>query len=100
MKSEKIVLQKQAIAFRDDAMEIEKAARKLAKKNPVVYVDFKAVKFISRSFADEFINSRERLKNSGVSLKIKNIAPNLKKMMALVRHTRKNILQKAGSFRI
>ncbi|GEM_PF-1825590 len=100
MKSEKIYLHKQAIVFRDDATEIERVAKKLAKKNPVVYIDFKAVKFISRSFADEFINSKERLKNSGVSLKTKNTAPNVKKMIALVRHTRKNILQNAGSFQI
>jgi anti-anti-sigma regulatory factor len=100
MKSEKIYLKKQAIAFRDDAKKIERTAMKLAKKTSLVYVDFKAVKFISRGFADEFINVTERLKNAGISLKTKNTAPNLKQMMALVRHTRKNILQKAGSFRI
>ncbi len=79
MKSEIIYLEKRAIALRDDAKEIERRAKKFAKKSTLVYVDFKEVQFISRSFTDELINSVERLKNSGISLKIRNIAPNVKK---------------------
>jgi anti-anti-sigma regulatory factor len=100
MKTPTIHLFKQAIAFRDDAEEIEKQAKKSAKKSPVVYLDFKEVKFISRSFADELINSMERLKKSDISLKIRNAAPNVKKMLSLVRQTRRSILKKAGTFNI
>lgn len=99
MKSKIINLHKQAIGFRDDALEIERQARKLAKKTSVVYVDFKPVIFISRGFADEFIKVTERLNDSGVALRMRNAAPNVKKMIAIVRRTRKNILKSAGRFR-
>lgn len=98
MKAETIHIDKPAIAFRDDAEAIEKQAKKRAKKSSVVNLDFKEVKFISRSFADELINATERLSKSGITLKIRNALPNVKKMLALVRATRKDILRKAGSF--
>jgi imidazole glycerol phosphate synthase subunit HisF len=45
MKAEAITIQKPAIAFRNDAEEIEKLAKKFGKKSPVVNLDFKEVKF-------------------------------------------------------
>ena len=95
-----IYLIKPAIAFRDEAISIELQAKKLSKKFKVICIDFKAVKFISRSFADELINSAERLKKTGVSLKFKNTSPDIKKMLDIVKLTRQNILRKTGRFRI
>ena len=99
-KSETIPIIKQAIAFRDEATAIEARAKKLSKNSMTVYIDFNAVKFISRSFADELINSIERLKKSGISLKVKNTSPGIKRMLDIVKFTRKNILRKVGTFRI
>lgn len=100
MKSETIYLEKQAIAFRDDAKEIEKLTKKVAKKYSIVYLDFSEVKFISRSFADELINVQEKLKEKGVSLRMKNTASNVRQMITLVRMTRRKILRQTGSFKI
>ena len=98
MKTETIYLSKQAIAFRDDAKAIEKQVKKFTEKTSLVNLDFKEVKFISRSFADELISSAERLSKSGISLKFTNIPPNVKKMLTLVQATRNNILNQAGTF--
>ncbi|PIP54233.1 MAG: hypothetical protein COX07_06430 [Bacteroidetes bacterium CG23_combo_of_CG06-09_8_20_14_all_32_9] len=99
MKSEVIYIKKKSVGFREDALMIEKRVKKIVALKVVrtVYIDFSKVIFISRSFADELINVTGNLKKAGITLIYKNISANVKKMIDIVKSTRKNIYKSIAS---
>lgn len=93
MASPIIHIDKKAIAFRDEAINIEKEAANLyySKRSEIIYIDFASVIFISRSFADEWLDTITRLTNSGITVKLQNVADNVQKMLKIVTTTRAEI---------
>jgi len=71
----KILIEKKNLLFREEAKRL---VRKIKSKNAIL--DFAKVEFISRAFADEFLDLISKK-----SVKIKNIKPNLKKLFSIVR---------------
>lgn len=58
-----------------------------------VFLDFKNIIFVSRSFADEIIDSIEMLSEKRIRVKIKNANLSIDKMLRLVKAKRKKILK-------
>ena len=61
------------------------------KKNKAVCLDFSKVSFFSRSFADEFLNMIEDLKNNNLEIKIINLKPKLKEFLKQIEKRKKEI---------
>ena len=58
-----------------------------------VFLDFKNIIFVSRSFADEILDSIEMLSEKRIRVKIKNANLSIDKMLNLVKAKRKKILK-------
>lgn len=82
-----IKIKKKYLIFRSDINEVFKNITQ--KKN--IHLDFSQVKFISRSFADEFLNAVNELKTKKAVIKIINLKPQFKKLINRVRKTKEEI---------
>lgn len=88
MKSKTIHISKKVLGLRTDAMNIKNESDKISSD---VSVDFSEVYFFSRAFADELLNVLEKIKEEGKKIHLKNMNPNVKKMLQLVKRRRKII---------
>ena len=78
-----IKIERKNLIFRDQAQNL------LNKKKEKICFDFSKVDFISRSFADELLEIMEKKKN----IKIININSDIKKLLSVVKKSRKDILK-------
>lgn len=88
----KIKIEKNFLVLRD---EIKDILRKISQANSSqIVIDFTRVEFISRSFADELLNLVAELENKGMQVKLSRLNPNLRKMLQIVKNTKKEIKSK------
>lgn len=85
-----IPIQKEYIAFRSEARNIQLRIKKALKKNrsSLVVLDFSEVMFVSRSFADELLNVIEGFDENGKKISFSNIKPEVKKLISIVKRTK------------
>ena len=88
MSRQVIHLSKKLLAFREDAIKIKKESKR---NSSYMIIDFSEVHFISRAFADEFLNVFEKLQKDGLKIQLKNMKPTLKTLLQTVKKTRKKI---------
>lgn len=81
---ETIKINKKYLTFREQARDIFKRV-----KSKDVCLDFKETAFFSRSFGDELLNMIEKKK----TVKIINLKPDLKKLLSIIKKTRKEIYE-------
>jgi anti-anti-sigma regulatory factor len=93
-KQKIIILNKIIFFFRDQAKELGEAIRKANFSE--VMIDFSGVDFISRSFADEWLNVLEKI-TSKKTVVIRHAKPEIKKMIQIVRKKRQEINKQLSS---
>ncbi len=86
-----INIKKKYLFFRSDARAIFRniSKRKVIPKN--ISLDFSGVRFLSRSFIDEFLNIIDNLGKEMVVVKVVNLNPKLRRMVNQVRKTKSEI---------
>ena len=80
---------KKYLIFRNQAKDIFREIKKL--KASQVFLDFSKVKFISRSFADEFLRNAENLERKNKKIEILNENLFISRLFALVKKKRNEI---------
>ena len=88
MIQQTIRISKKLLAFREDAMNIKKESKKISSD---ILIDFSEVHFVSRAFADEFLNVIEEIKAEGKKINFIKMYPDVRKMLKLVKNGRKKI---------
>lgn len=88
-----IYIEEKYLPFRDNAKRI------LSKKrlNRLCYLDFSNVEFMSRGFIDELLNNIELLQKKKITVKMKNLKPDLKYFINKVKLTKKRIKAELNS---
>lgn len=87
-KSKIIRLDKTVFFTREQAKKLGAAIRK--NRMSKVIIDFSAVHFISRAFADEWLNELEKTK-SKKTVSIRHANPDIKKMIQVVKRKKNEI---------
>jgi anti-anti-sigma regulatory factor len=100
--SNKIIIKREVLGFRDNAKQIKRHILKLIKNNPKKYVviDFSNVRFAAANFMDEWINVLEYCKKNKIKVIQMNRNYDVKMMQKVIENRRKNILKSAGKFKI
>jgi len=65
-----------------------------ASEDREAFLDFRSIVFVSRSFADEMLDSIEALRERSVRIKVKNANLSICKMLDLVKNKRQKILRR------
>jgi anti-anti-sigma regulatory factor len=87
-KDHVIVLEKKILLSREEAKNLEKEIR--LHDSESVVIDFATVNFISRGFADEWLNVMSRIKPEN-KITFLNQKPSVKKMMQAVQKRKQKI---------
>ncbi len=87
-KQNTIKLNKTAFFDRSQAQEVGEAIRQI--NSSKIIVDFFGVDFISRAFADEWLNVLGKV-TSKKTVTTRNLKPDVKKMIQIVRKKRRKI---------
>ncbi|MFH1713033.1 MAG: hypothetical protein ABH896_02490 [Candidatus Jacksonbacteria bacterium] len=100
MKKDKVTIQvkKNYLISRRECKTLKSlvlAQNKTAKNSRVIF-DFLEVKFISRSFADEFLNLLTDLDFQGIKIRLAHVSPKIKPLFALVKKRRDRIKKELG----
>jgi anti-anti-sigma regulatory factor len=100
--SNKIIIKKEVLGFRDNAKQIKRHILRLIKNNPKKYViiDFSNVRFAAANFMDEWINVLEYCKKNKIKVIQMNRNYDVKMMQKVIETRRKNILKSVGRFKI
>lgn len=70
----------------------QKCLERLSKEEKErVILDFHKIVLVSRSFADEILDSIEKLNRRGIEMKVKNANPSVSRMLKLVKKHRGKI---------
>jgi len=73
-------------------MITQKCFRKISEQDKrKLVLDFKGIYFVSRSFADEIMDSVEKLENRDIEVRIKNDNPSISQMLEVVRRSRARV---------
>lgn len=96
-----IKIEKKYLAFREDAKKIMRRAQgeRADKKARSFVLDFSQVEFMSRSFADEFLNSVNALENSGGKVTIVNLKPALQEFVARIDERKQTMKKEMAAVR-
>lgn len=96
-----IQIEKRYLFFREDARNLAKYIYKKNKENKIkiVFLDFSRVDFMSRSFADEFLNVLNELKIKDIKVRTLCLKTNLKNFISRVKKT-KNKIQDALTYAV
>jgi anti-anti-sigma regulatory factor len=100
--SNKIIIKREVLGFRDNAKQIKRHILKLIKNNPKKYVviDFSNVRFAAANFMDEWMNVLEYCKKNKIKVIQMKRNYDVKMMQKVIENRRKNILKSAGRFKI
>lgn len=91
-----IQIEKKYLFFREDAKNLAEYIYKKNRENKskIIFLDFSRVDFMSRSFADEFLNILSELKMKGIEVKLvylktvlKNFIFHVKKIKSIILHS-------------
>lgn len=86
-----IVIPQKYLFFRSEAQGILRDIFSQKRIPKIIELDFSQVKFVSRSFIDEFLNIVEEAKRRGVTVKAHNLAPIFKKLKKIVERKKSQI---------
>ena len=81
-----ITINTKLLAFRDQAKSLAKAAGQ--QKSPVLAFNFARVEFMSRSFADEFLNVLTDLKARKKTVALNALKPELRHFLTSIQQVR------------
>lgn len=99
----KIVINKEVLGYRGDALDIKKVFQKILKyeggKKGVI-IDFSSVRFVAGNFMDEWINVLEYYKKKGIKVIQKGRNENFKMIQKIILNRRKTILKSVGRFKL
>jgi anti-anti-sigma regulatory factor len=100
--SNKIIIKKEVLGFRDNAKQIKRHILRLIKNNPKKYVviDFSNVRFAAANFMDEWMNVLEYCKKNKIKVIQMNRNYDVKMMQKVIENRRKKILKSVGRFKI
>jgi len=100
--SNKIIIKREVLGFRDNAKQIKRQILRMIKNNPKKYVviDFSNVRFAAANFMDEWMNVLEYCKKNKIKVIQMNRNYDVKMMQKVIENRRKNILKSAGRFKI
>jgi anti-anti-sigma regulatory factor len=100
--SNKIIIKREVLGFRDNAKQIKRQILRMIKNNPKKYVviDFSNVRFAAANFMDEWMNVLEYCKKNKIKVIQINRNYDVKMMQKVIENRRKNILKSAGRFKI
>ena len=85
----RIKIKKNFLIFREEAKNLEGIAKRKLRHSNSVSFDFSNVKFLSRSFADELLNTLSQEKR----IKIINLSPDLQKFLKIIKKTKETLCQ-------
>ncbi|MFH1462353.1 MAG: hypothetical protein ABIG08_01465 [bacterium] len=88
-----IEIKKKYLVFREDAKNLTQIIQKKVKDNNLknIVIDFSRVVFMSRSFIDEFLNSRDELSKKSIKIQPVNLKADLQKFISRVKETKNRI---------
>ena len=88
-----IKIQKKYLIFREEAKKLKKILNQELKKSgsKSIFLDFDNVNFISRSFADQFLELLISYKAEHINIKLINLKPSIEKIIKLVKKRKEKI---------